>query len=231
MTGYNITVFEFFLSCVRLCYTKEMEGVKFAKRESRAECFADDTTVFIKRTEKNLRADFSKISGLQANLDKTIVIPLGGNFSINDEDQLCPDLKLVWVNTFILLGLDFDSKLETLCHNYETKRLVAEDLILKWKRRMLTTLGRISIAKALLLSQYVYCFTCIDAPDTMIKKIQEQLDKFIRGDTRRNWIGADLPYTTKEEDQASSDSQISLMQYKSPGSEDMDLELLTIGVT
>ena len=72
---------------MKICHTKELEGVKYANREARAECFADDTTVFIKRTEKNLRAlvkiitDFSKISGLKANLDKTMVCPLGGNYS------------------------------------------------------------------------------------------------------------------------------------------------------
>ena len=82
--------------------------------------------------------------------------------------------------------------------NYASDNLVAEDLILKWKRRMFTTLGRISIAKALLLSQYVYCFTCIDASENMIKKIQAQLDNFIRGDTRRNWISEDLLFTSKE---------------------------------
>ena len=64
---------------------------------------------------------FSKISGLQANLDKTMVVPLGGNFRIKEEDQLCQDLKLVWDNSFRLLGLDFDSKLEKLRNNYETK--------------------------------------------------------------------------------------------------------------
>ena len=41
---------------MKICHTKELEGVKYAKREARAECFADDTTVFIKRTEKNHRA-------------------------------------------------------------------------------------------------------------------------------------------------------------------------------
>ena len=96
---------------LKICYTKELEGVKYAKRESRAECFSDDTTVFIKRTEKNLRAlvkiitDFSEISGLQANLDKTMVVPLGRP---QKEDKLCKVLKLVWVNSFRLLGLDFD---------------------------------------------------------------------------------------------------------------------------
>ena len=75
-----------------------------------------------------------------------MVVPVGGKFNIAEEDKLCRDLKLVWVNTFRLLGLDFDSKLEKLHQNYEAKFLVAEDLILKWKRR-------ISIAKSLLLSQ------------------------------------------------------------------------------
>jgi hypothetical protein len=74
---------------------------------------------------------------------------------------------------------------------------VVEDLILKRKRRMLTTMGRVSIAKALLLSQYVYCFNCIDASDSMIKKIQQQLDNFIRGNTKRKWLKEDLLYTSK----------------------------------
>ena len=63
---------------------------------------------------------------------------------------------------------------------------------------MLTTLGRISIAKALILSQYVYCFTCIDATENMVKKIQEQHENFIRGDTKRNWISEDFLYTSKD---------------------------------
>ena len=78
------------------------------------------------------------------------------------------------------------------------KFLVAEYLILEWKRRMLTTLGRVSIAKALILSQYVYSFTCIYATESMVKKIQDQLDYFIRGNTKRNWIGEDLLYTAKD---------------------------------
>ena len=63
---------------------------------------------------------------------------------------------------------------------------------------MLTTLGRVSIAKALILSQYVYCFTCIDATENMVKKIQEQHENFIRGDTKRNWISEDFLYTSKD---------------------------------
>ena len=34
---------------LKICFTNTLTGVKFAKRE--AECFADDTTIFIERTE------------------------------------------------------------------------------------------------------------------------------------------------------------------------------------
>ena len=139
------------------------------------------------------------------------MVPLGGNYSIEKNDQLCSDLKLVWVNTFKLLGLDVDSKLLKLNSNNEVKFLIVEDLILKWNRRMLTTFGKVSIAKALLLSQYVYCFTCIDTTDTMIKKIQQQLDNFIRGNTKRKWLKEDLLYTSKEKGGIGFFKLISLM--------------------
>ena len=60
-----------------------------------------------------------------------MVCPPGGNFSTEEEDQLCPKQKLVWVSSLRLLGLDFDSQLEKLKQNYEAKFLVAEDIILK----------------------------------------------------------------------------------------------------
>jgi hypothetical protein len=120
-----------------------------------------------------------------------MVCPLGGNYKTDKDSQLCLDLKLVWTSNVRLLGIDIDSKLAKLTANYETKFLVVEDLILKWKKRMLTTTGRISIAKALLLSQYIYCFSCIDISADMTKRIQEQLDNFIYGETKREWLGQD----------------------------------------
>ena len=66
---------------------------------------------------------------------------------------MCQDLKLVWVDNFRLLGLDIDSRLEKLQQNYERNFLVAEDIILKWNRRLLTTPGRLSVAKAMIVRQ------------------------------------------------------------------------------
>jgi hypothetical protein len=102
-----------------------------------------------------------------------MVCPLGGNYKTDQASHLCQDLKLVWTSNFRLLGIDIDSKLEKMTSNYDTKFLVVEDLILKLKKRLLTTMGRISIAKALLLSQYIYCFSCIDISDDMVRRYSE----------------------------------------------------------
>ena len=172
--------------------------------DGRWETYADDTTIFIKRSAENLRnlvkiiTDFSKISGLQANLDKTSVTPIGGEFSTDKEDQLCHDLGLKWVKKFTLLGITFDSKLEDLQANFEEKILKTQSLIAKWKRRKLTVSGRICITKCLLLSNFVYLLTILDTTSTKIcEKLQTLLDDFIRGDTRKHWASANYLHSDK----------------------------------
>ena len=55
-------------------------------KEYKTQSFADDTTLTIAREEKSLRncikyiEEFKNISGLAANLDKTIVISFWKNF-------------------------------------------------------------------------------------------------------------------------------------------------------
>ena len=55
---------------------------------------------------------FARISGLQCNLEKAAVIPIGGNYDINDE--ICPELALSWENKFTLMGFQIDNRLKHL---------------------------------------------------------------------------------------------------------------------
>ena len=77
---------------IKIIYTKNIKGIRYAKTDSRNEAFADDATVFMEGEEEYLQAAlnyldiFSKISGLTCNLDKTKVMPLG-SFDINS--QVC----------------------------------------------------------------------------------------------------------------------------------------------
>ena len=92
---------------IKITKTKHLTGVKYASEEDRASGFADDCTLFIERTEKNLRncinilEDFWKISGLKCIVSKTKVISLG-NFQVGG---MCEDLGLSWADHFTILGI------------------------------------------------------------------------------------------------------------------------------
>ena len=60
---------------------------------------------------------FAKINGLQCKLENTSVIPISGNYDIND--KLCLELALSWENMFTLLRFQIDSRLKKLNVNYE----------------------------------------------------------------------------------------------------------------
>ena len=179
----------------------ESSGGVFPTGESRVESYADDTTIGIKRDEKNLRAliniidEFRSISGLSANLDKTHVIPVG---PIDDPSiELCTDLNLNWTSSFCLLGFVIDNKLENLHQNAEKRLLKVQSLIVTWERRNLTTSGRVHIAKTLLLSQLVYYMQVLDLSENFLERVQEVLFNYIKGKTKRNWLSKDLITTPK----------------------------------
>ena len=108
---------------IKINYTKNLKGITYAKNESRSETFADDTSIFIQRNPTYLREcvkilkHFANTSGLQCNLEKTSVIPIGGNFDTSD--KLCPELNLKWESEFTLLGFQIDSRLSNIDVNYQ----------------------------------------------------------------------------------------------------------------
>ena len=85
--------------------------------------FADDTALTLAREEEYLRncikyiEEFKIISGLAANMDKTNFIPFGKFF--NPGNKICHDLEVNWTDSFKLLGLDIDYKLEIMGQNLE----------------------------------------------------------------------------------------------------------------
>ena len=194
-----ILVVEFLL--LKIGYTKTIKGVFFPHGEARAEAYADDTTIGISRSPENLRNlvniinNFTLISGLHANLDKTHVIPIG--MITNTEEILCPDLALNWTSSFKLLGLDIDSKLEKLHANIEKKVIKVKSLITIWEKRNLTTPGRVAIAKSLLLSQLVYFMQVLDFTQENLDELESLLYDYIKGKTKRNWLSKEQIRTPK----------------------------------
>ena len=119
---------------IKISKTKHLTGVKYASTEDSASGFADDCTLFLQRTEQNLRNcinilnDFWQISGLKCNVSKTKVIPVG-NFEIGG---LCNDLGLTWYDKFTILGIDIDNKLKCLDDNFIRINKKVRGIISRW---------------------------------------------------------------------------------------------------
>ena len=203
---------------IKINHTKNIKGITFAQQESRSETLADDTTIFIERSEHNLRnttkyiTQFHTISGLACNLDKTVVIPIGTNTNIND--QLCPELGMKWSDNFTILGFHVDSKLENLDINFKLVKEKIKNIIATWKPYNLSLRGRITIAKVKLVSQITYVSTVLDLNNTLLNEIQELINNFVMGikAENRNWISKDPLYTPTRRFLASSDCMISQNQ-------------------
>ena len=101
------------LLLIKINHTSSITGIRFAKDEGRSETFADNTTIYMERSEANLRnciniiSNFAKISGLHCNVEKTVVVPIGNNF--NPNDKICKELKLTWDTQFTILGFEIAS--------------------------------------------------------------------------------------------------------------------------
>ena len=60
----------------------------------------------------------------------------------------------------------------------------------------MTVRGRVAIAKALLLSLFIYLLKMLDTTTSSIcERIQTLLNGFILGDTKRKWMVEDYIYT------------------------------------
>ena len=165
---------------------KELIGYKIRDVEHRISQFADDTTLFILNSERNLRLcmnileDFHRISGLKINVDKTKVVKFGGDR--DSSDNLCPDLNLIWTNNFTSLGINYDvTDLENITQlNIEPKLLDMERLIRIWQLRNLTLIGKIIIIKSLLVSKFIHILLSLPSPnECLFVKIESIFEKFL----------------------------------------------------
>jgi hypothetical protein len=196
---------------IKVTYTKNLTGVTFGSVEGRSETFADDTTIYITRTPENLRTaikylkEFASTSGLHCNIEKTLVIPIGQEMDINEDNTLCPDLELTWKPEFTILGFTIDNKLAKLDTNFTTCNEKVKTLITKWRSYNLSINGRITIAKSILLPQYTYIGSVLDKISAnRYISIQKTLDHFVLHNsylepnkTNKQWVKNDILYAEK----------------------------------
>ena len=165
-----------------------------ARETDKVEGFADDTYGLGLRSRenisvvKNILIDFSKISGLHCNFNKTCVMPVGPNKSMNEEESCLLKVK----NSITVLGMKIDNNLSDLHVNFDDTLKKMQKFANFWNRFKLSLPGRIAIAKTFLFSliNHIGCF--LMPLDHQIIAMQSIADKFCLGTLN---IGKDHLYS------------------------------------
>ena len=147
--------------------------------------FADDSTLLVNDEESITNAFlvieiFSRFSGLQLNRNKTEAIWLGcwkyRNRQVENINwKLYPDNRLKVLGVF----LQNDKQIHEIPENWEAKFTKCQNIIRMWTHRNLTMLGRIVIAKTFLMSQFLYIMQATILHETVLKRINSLLFKYI----------------------------------------------------
>jgi hypothetical protein len=138
---------------------------------------------------KQILEDFSKISGLKCNFDKTCVIPLNCGA---DDIALISQVGFKIVDNVTLLGFRLDE-------NGPMTEIIFQDvyrkicnIIAMWDRYKLSLPGRIGIFKSLLLSQVSFHGSILRPSTDTVKRIQAVMNNYVIGNLR---VAKDRLYT------------------------------------
>ena len=169
-----------------ICQNKDIKGLLVDKEEIKLSQFADDTTIILDGSCKSLEAAlnvieiFGNMSGLKMNTSKTKVIWIGDKR--HSSEKLPIRYKLEWGTTvFNLLGVQFSVNLNDMPDlNYLSILDKSKKVINNWNKRSLTPLGKITIIKTFIISNFNYLFSAIPSPDkTFLKNLNRLLFNYL----------------------------------------------------
>jgi hypothetical protein len=122
--------------------------------------FADDRNGALKRNAENLSRvkevllEFGRISGLETNVEKTTLMPIGCLEEPLDDDII--NLGFEIVEEIKCLGVKINNRASNLESNFDPICGKIRQLIGSWDRFNLSLPGKICVAKTMLLSQIGY---------------------------------------------------------------------------
>ena len=159
-----------------------IKGIKLNEVEILLSQFADDTTVCLDGTEGSFKECmrmlklFSEISGLKINKEKTIIVWLGS--MKNSNERFLRNENFCWnPGIFRILGILFSVDTDRMVEiNYEGKVMNIKKDLVKWSKRQLTPLGKVTVLKSLIISKLTYLFLNLPDPSAnIVKEIEKEM--------------------------------------------------------
>ncbi len=145
--------------------------------------YADDANLIVKMNYENLTRiktileDFGSMSGLVCNVEKTSILPIGGQFQI---DNRIRDLGFTIVDRLTVLGLEIDREGYTQTNFTNIRKKICSH-ISSWRPFNLSLPGRINIAKSLLYSQINYLGCFLPVPEATMSDWDKLITDFVKG--------------------------------------------------
>ena len=123
---------------------------------------------------------FGNISGLKLNTEKTKLVWMGKKR--HSQDKIETKYSLEWnVTEFRLLGVTFSVDLNNMSKlNFDPLIEKINKILNQWRRRSLTPLGKITVLKTLILSNFIHLFTTLPSPpDTFLRNLNTIFFSFL----------------------------------------------------
>jgi hypothetical protein len=146
--------------------------------------FADDANMITKLEYESLAAikqiltDFGKLSGLECNVEKTTILPIGPNTPI---DPRINELGFVFVNSVTILGLTIEGNSGDINSNFLKILAKIKREVQNWTRFNLSLPGRIAIAKTMMYSQINYLGCFLEIPIEILAQYDKVITDFVKG--------------------------------------------------
>lgn len=148
--------------------------------------YADDTIIFLDNPNDAIKTleylnKFSKVSGLNLNKDKTEGIKLGTDKQKNFENEI------KWVTHTKCLGImiGHDNASNDI-FNWKEKLSKIKNVLLTWKARDLTQIGKITVIKSLLVSKIIFTFMNVDIRCEYLNELNDIIFQFLW--PKKQWI-------------------------------------------
>ena len=165
---------------------KDIKGIQIMHNEYKLLQYADDTVILIDGSEHSLKSalsligQYAKFSGLKPNYQKTACIKIG---PLRDTMlHFRQEYDLTWTQEpFTFLGIKFSVDLENMIElNFDAKVNDIKKMIQSWNRRYLSTAGKITVVKSILLPKLTHLFIALpNPPENWIKELERIFFHFI----------------------------------------------------
>ncbi len=162
--------------------------------------FADDIGMAINNDENSVNNvfkdynTFSKLSGIELNLDKTEILKMNCNTLHNDfipQPIRIEQTTVFTVESVTICGICFSNNSNVAYdNNILDKVYKMEKQLIRWLQRPLSMEGKILIVKTFGLSQLIYSLQMCEIKDRELTDIERMIFKFL---WNKKWVGAIAP--------------------------------------